>query len=201
MVLLYWCLYKMKKISIIIVMLMLLAGFVLAVNNTTDVGYEIVETNAINLSSVEILSNNDIYFGEKFKIIARPINGNGTIIVINNLTIDILNVSNIEKETIFLSYDGSYMRSFTIDEQDIENINVSVYTKQGDKIINTTKTFNIISPTSMGNFGTKVEKFGQWLSNFLVDSWLYLIIFGTVFIFIIIAFSLIKKDNKNQNDT
>ena len=187
----------MKKISIIIVMLILLTGFVLAVNDTTDMGYEIVETNKINLSSVEIVFSDVIYFGEKFKIIVKPMNDNKTIINVDNLTIDILNVSNIEKETVYLLYDGSYARRFTIGEQEIENINVSVYAKQGDKIINTTKTFNITSPTSMGNFEIGAEKFGLWLSNFLADYWLYVIIFGTVFIFVIIAIILIKKDNKN----
>jgi len=158
-------------------------------------GYLLVDVGIINLSSVEIISDSPVFFGKKFAVILRPSDINDSIIPVDVVSLDLQDNITYSAGNLLLQLNGDYKRDFIVNEQNITNITIEAYVMQGTKEINETRMIRVTDASFIDKNRLLFEEFGNDFGDFIVEYWLYLIIFGMIFLFIIISFVLIKKVN------
>ncbi len=156
-------------------------------------GYTLVSIGTITLNTIEIVAPDKVFFGKQFTILLRPLNSEENITETDRVEIDIQNIT-VDSGSLTTTLDGTFSKRFTVIEQDIQNITIEGFAKQKGKEITEIITIPI---TQLGFFeDINVQGIGDWTRDFLQEYWLYLVIFGCIFLFITIAFVLINKIQK-----
>jgi hypothetical protein len=179
---------KRKKVENLVFCLILLSVFLLIpLISAENIIFGNPIPEAERLSSINVTSNTFQYgTGDYIKVSAY--NSNGSLIDVDNVTIEFINAkNNIDYEATSVSQDLNqiYKRGFTIGNENLTNINFKITVIKGDKTITQDYTTTISKNSVTTSFKDKAIASVNIIWNLLINNWV------TIMIVIIIIFMMI----------